>query len=97
MNPTARVVCFACLALALPVGALGIGLGAAGLNTLGGFALGVAGLMLVLTVALSLHDMSKAAKRDENDVELLRRMAIDGTFAEKAREAGIHIVLRKTT
>lgn len=97
MNGTARAVCLGCLALALPTGALGIGLATVGLNTLGGFAMCVAGFMLVLTVILSVHDMSKTAKRDENDVELLRRMATDGTFAEKAREAGIHIVLRKTT
>lgn len=88
MNPVARTVCFGCLALALPTGALGIGLGAAGLKTLGGFAMIVAGLMLVLTVALSLHDMSKTAKQDVSDDEVVRRLAAEGTLGSKLRAMG---------
>lgn len=95
MNPAARVVCFGCLALALPTGALGIGLAAAGLKTLGGFALVVAGFMLVLTVALSLHDMSKTAKQDASDEEVVRRLAAEGTLGSKLRAAGYDAVIRE--
>ena len=90
MNAVARTVCYGCLALALPVGALGIGLGAAQMPILGGFALCVAGFMLVLTVGLALYDMSQTAKNDRADEEVIKRLAADGTLTTKLREAGYH-------
>lgn len=88
MNAVERVVCYGCLALALPFGALGIGLGAAGLHRLGGAALCLAGAMLILTVILALRDMSKAAKQDELEQEIIRRLAVEGSLEGKLRELG---------
>lgn len=88
MNPTARVVCYGCLALALPTGALAFGLGAAGFHVLGIFAMCVAAFMLILTVALALHDMSKTAVVEATEDEVVRRLAADGTLASRLRAMG---------
>ncbi len=88
MNSISRVFCYGCLALALPIGGLGIALGAAKLPMLGGLCFLVAGFMLVLTVGLSCYDMSKTAKQDEADEKAVEAMLADGRLGAKLRSMG---------